>query len=248
MTLSVQRCTDAIETHARALARQAPDALSAPIEKCPGWTVASVLEHLIEVHWFWATMVDEHLSEPPGDERRPSGVAPDELADQFLTGALRLVDVLRHADQESPIWTWTPLVKNVSFVTRHQVQEIAVHHWDVAHASESDLVIDSDLASDAVVEFLTLSVSSASDPADPPRPSLDGRLGLRCTDIEGEWTVYDGTTPGTVAFAPGVETAESTLEATSSDFLLWLYSRVDIPGDPAAIELGTRLHALSFTN
>ena len=52
MTLSVQRSTDAIETHARALARQAPHALSASIEKCPGWTVATVLQHLIEVHWF----------------------------------------------------------------------------------------------------------------------------------------------------------------------------------------------------
>jgi uncharacterized protein (TIGR03083 family) len=248
MTLSVQRSTDAIETHARALARQAPHALSASIEKCPGWTVATVLQHLIEVHWFWATIVDEHLSERPGDERRPADVAPDELADRFLTGALHLADVLRRADQASPVWTWTPLVKNVSFVTRHQVQEIAVHHWDVARACGSDLVIDSDLASDAVDEFLTLSVSSESDPADPPRPSLDGRLGLRCTDIDGGWTVYDGTISGTVAFVPGVETAESTLIATSSDFLLWLYSRVEISGNPDAIELGTRLHALSFTD
>jgi uncharacterized protein (TIGR03083 family) len=248
MTLSVQRCTDAIAAHARDLARQAPHSLDAAIEKCPGWTVATVLEHLIEVHWFWATIVEERLREPPSDDRRPAGVAPEELADRFLAGALHLVDVLRAADQEALVWTWTPLIKNVSFVTRHQVQEIAVHHWDVAYALESGLVIESDLATDAIDEFLTLSVSSEGDPADPVPPSLDSRFGLRCTEVDDAWTVFDGVTLGTVAFARGVETAEFTLSATSSDVLLWLYSRADISGDPAAQELGARLHALSFTD
>jgi uncharacterized protein (TIGR03083 family) len=248
MTLSVQRSTEAIESHARALALEAPRALDAPIDACPGWTVATVLEHLIEVHWFWATIVEENLSEPPSDERRPSSGAPAELADRFLAGALHLVDVLRGADQDSEVWTWTPLVKNVSFVTRHQVQEIAVHHWDVAHACQIDLAIESDVASDAIEEFLTLSVSSEDDPAEPERPALDGRLELRSTDTDKSWTVFDGSTPGTVAFSENSAAAEATLSATSSDILLWLYSRVDISGDNAAKEIGTRLHALSFTN
>jgi uncharacterized protein (TIGR03083 family) len=248
VALSLQRSTDTIEAHARQLASEAPRAWDAPIEKCPGWTVATVLEHLLEVHWFWATIVEGRLSERPSEEGRPSDPARDELAARFLTGALHLVDVLRRADQESEVWTWTPLVKNVSFVTRHQVQEIVVHHWDVAHAIGTDLVIDSDVASDAIEEFLTLSVSSESDPAEPQRAPLNGRLELRSTDVEEHWTVFDGSTPGTVAFSEGASSEEATLSGTSGDILLWLYSRVNISGDAVAQELGVRLHALSFTD
>ncbi len=123
-----------------------------------------------------------------------------------------------------------------------------MHHWDVAHVAGDRLEIDGDIASDAIAELLTVSVSSWSDPADPPRAPLNGRLGLWCTDLDESWTGSDGHTEGTIAFERGVEDEIPALKASSSDLLLWLYSRVDISGDAQASALGRRLHALSFTN
>ena len=247
VTLSVDRYADSIEEHSEGIALAAPKVFDRPVACCPGWNVDDVVQHLIETHWFWATIVQQRLVTPP-EEGRPANVARDDLIDRFLEGSRHLVDVLRAAKQSDPVWTWAPLQKDVAFVTRHQVQETAIHHWDIAHAAGDRLLIDANIASDAIAEFLTVSVSSWSDPADPPRAPLDGRLGLWCTDLEEGWTVHDGRTRGTITFERGVDNGTPTLGASSSDLLLWLYSRVDIVGDPRATLLGKRLHALSFTN
>jgi uncharacterized protein (TIGR03083 family) len=247
VTLSVDRYADSIQEHSEGIAVAAPKVFDRQVEDCPGWNVADLIQHLIESHWFWATIVQQRLTTPP-EEGRPIDVARDDLIDRFLDGSRHLVDVLRAAKQSDAVWTWAPLQKDVAFVTRHQVQETAIHHWDIAHTAGDKLAIEKDIASDAIIEFLTVSVSSWSDPADPPRASLDGRLGLWCSDLDAGWTVHDGRTRGTVTFDSGVEAGTPTLTAPSSDLLLWLYSRVDIPGDTHATVLGDRLHALSFTN
>jgi uncharacterized protein (TIGR03083 family) len=247
VTLSVDRYADSIQEHSESVAVAAPKVFGRPVEHCPGWNVEDVIQHLIETHWFWATIVQQRLSSPP-EEGRPVNVARDELIDRFLEGSRHLVDVLRSAKQSDHVWTWAPLQQDVAFVTRHEVQETAIHHWDIAHAAGDRLAFDGDTASDAIVEFLTVSVSNWSDPADPPRAPLDGRLGLWCTDLAEGWTVRDGHTHGTVTFEPGVDEGTPTLNASSSDLLLWLYSRVEVESDACATSLGRRLRALSFTN
>jgi uncharacterized protein (TIGR03083 family) len=175
-------------------------------------------------------------------------VPREDLFDRFLEGASHLVSVLSEAPQSDHVWTWAPSQKDVAFVTRHQVQEIAVHHWDVVHATGGTLVIEGDIASDAITEFLSVSVSSLSDPADPPRDPLNGRLGLRCSDLDTGWTVHDDHTPGTITLDEGIQDGTPTLSGSSSDVLLWLYSRVELDGDEDATTLGERVHALSFTD
>lgn len=246
MTLSVETYADSIKEHSDALAHLAPSVMDLAVEHCPGWTVEDLVRHLIGVHWFWATIVEQRLTSPR-EEGRPDNVAQADLVERFVKGADHLVDVLRSATQSDHVWTWAPLQQDVAFVTRHQVQEMAVHHWDAAHAGGQDLVIASDVASDAIPEFLSFSVSSLSDPADPPRTPFDGTLGLWCDDAKKGWTVHDAATPGTMGFSEGVEPGVSTLTASSSDLLLWLYSRKEIAGDERANELGERFHALCFT-
>ena len=218
-----------------------------PVEHCPGWRVEDVVRHLAEVHWFWATIVREGRSEPPVDGR-PSDVDADQLVAYFLSGADHLVSVLESADQRAPVWTWAPAQRDVAFVTRHQVQEIVVHHWDVAHAAGAELLIEGALASDAISEFLTFSVSSISDPADPIGTPLGGRLGLWATDVAQGWTVRDDRLAGTLVHDDTLEPGVPTLTATSGELLLWLYSRVALNGPSSALALGDRLHALSFTS
>jgi hypothetical protein len=135
------------------------------------------------------------------------------------------------------------------------VQEAAVHHWDAEHAAGRDIALGTAMSVDAIDEFLTFSMATADDPADDPRPNLDGALVLAASDAGVEWTVTDGSLPGTVAFTAGPAQPDlARVAGTASDLLLWLYGRVPLPvtaepaGQPAAEQLVARFRALSFTD
>lgn len=250
---------DAITEHSRGFAAAATQDVDAPVEHCPGWTVADLVEHLTQVQWSWATIADERLDAPPGPDARPPTAPREQLIATFERGADHLARVLRDADPATPVWTWAPGAQDITFITRHQVQEAAVHHWDAVHAVGGSLQIATPVAVDSVTEFLTYSVSSEADPAEPELPALAGRFTLRCSDADRGWTVSDGPIPGTVAFDttvdrvvdriidPAVDPAGPAITATGSDLLLWLYGRVDL--DTAAVDAGVlaRFRALCFT-
>jgi len=246
--LDTDSCCLAIAAHSAGLAQAADGNLGARVEHCPDWSVADLVAHLTDVQWFWGTIVDERLTEPPEESRRPPRAADEELLPAFLAGAERLVSVLRPADPGDAVWTWAPGFQTAGFVTRHQVQEAAVHHWDAANAAGETVRIAADVAADAVDEFLTVSVSSDADPADPPRPALDATFSLRCSDADAAWRLTDGRTPGTVAVSAAAGDDEPALVATASDLLLWLYGRAAL--DPGAVGSGviSRFRALTFTD
>ncbi|HET8989844.1 MAG TPA: maleylpyruvate isomerase family mycothiol-dependent enzyme [Acidimicrobiales bacterium] len=246
MTLERPLALIEIESHAHALAAIAPRSWDAPIEGCPGWRVEDVVRHLCQVHWFWERIVARRLDAPPVEDH-PATPGLEGLAEHFEAGAARLVATLAATDPGSPVWTWAPAQRDVAFVTRHQVQEMAVHHYDVARAVGEPWSMTPVVAADAVEEFLTFSVSSPLDPADPPRPPLGGRLALVARDADAAWTVVDAGA-GTVTWSSGVVEPSGTLEADAHRLLLWLYGRVDVEGDDPGRELGARLRALAFTD
>jgi uncharacterized protein (TIGR03083 family) len=239
--------TAAITDHSARLAAAATRHLDEPVEHCPGWTVADLVQHLTEVQWFWATVVEQRLQERPNDGR-PIDIDRAELVDRFSKGAEHLARVLAETDQSTRVYTWAPRQRDVAFVTRHQVQEVVVHHWDVAHAVGEVFTVDADVAADSIEEFLTFSVSNDDDPIDPPGVELGGSLGLHCTDVERSWTVSDGDVASTLRFVEGIEDGTPRLAGTSSEILLWLYSRVEIASDERTEELGGRVRALCFTD
>ena len=154
-SLSQAQCVAAIERHAAGFAESARGHLGAPVEHCPGWDVTDLVRHLVDVHWFWATIVEEQLAAPPEDDRRPEhrtdGAA---LVAQFESGAARLVRVLGSADPTAALWTWFPPQQDAAFVIRHQVQEMVGHHFDAAHARGEGIEVDPAVGVDAVEEFL----------------------------------------------------------------------------------------------
>lgn len=240
---------DAIARHSDGFAAAAAADLDAVVEHCPGWRIADLVDHLTEVHWFWATIVERQLSEPPEESLRPPRAEPGELIARFRERARHLVAVLRAADHDASVWTWAPTRHDVAFVARHQVQEAAVHHFDAAHAVGRSVDIEPGVAADAVEEFLTFSVSSSDDPAQPTRPSLAGRFALRCSDAPGaEWTILDDAEPGTIRFEPGVGQGLPVITAPASDLLLWLYNRVELDPDHVDAALLGRFRALCFTD
>jgi uncharacterized protein (TIGR03083 family) len=246
MPLSTEECVAAIERHSAGFAEATRENLSAPVEHCPGWSVADLVWHLTEVHWFWATIAEERSASPPDESRCPPRADDAGLVGVFEAGAGRLADVLRAADQSAACWTWAAQ-RDVAFVTRHQVQEAAVHHWDAVHAAGGALPIEPAVAADSVDEFLTFSVSSDADHEDPPGEPLAGTFVVRAADTGDAWTLTDGDLPGTVRVSAGA-TAAPTLEAAAGDLLLWLYGRVDLDTSAVPADLLSRFRALCFTD
>jgi uncharacterized protein (TIGR03083 family) len=209
--------------------------------------MVELVQHLTEVQWFWATVVEQRLQERP-NEGRPTDIDRADLIGRFSHGAQHLARVLGECDQATRVYTWAPQQHNVAFVTRHQVQEIVVHHWDAAHAAGVDFYVDPAVAADSIEEFLTFSVSNDDDPIDPPGVTLGGSLGLTCTDVDRCWTIRDGDAPSTVRFAEGIDLGTPHIAGTSSDILMWLYSRVELESDELSTALGARFRALCFTD
>ena len=247
MTLSTFGCIATITRHSAGFAEAARGNLDARIEHCPEWSVADLVWHLTEVHWFWGTIVEERLGSPPDESRRPARPADDGLVETFVLGAARLVEALREADQSASCWTWAGWRQDVAFVTRHQVQEVAVHHWDAVHAAGDELVVDPAVAADSVDEFLHFSVAAEDDPDDPPDTVLDGTLTLRATDTGDTWALSDGSRPGTVHVEHG-GTAGPVVEAAAADLLLWLYNRTRLDTSAVPDDLLSRFRALCFTD
>lgn len=231
MALPVEQCLTAIRAHTHALADAAEGHLDRPVEHCPEWTVADLVWHLTEVQWFWSWVARERPTQRPAHVESPG--RPDDAA---LTTGLRagvevLVETLRPADQSAPCWTWAAQ-KDVGFITRHQVQEAAVHHFDAANAAGTSWSMDPLSAMDAVEEVLTFSVPGVENPAHGVAP-MDGTIWFCACEtsvaVSPSWYITDGPVPGTIGFVQDAEEAptERALggHGDPADFLLWLYER-----------------------
>jgi uncharacterized protein (TIGR03083 family) len=247
MTLSTFDALSALTAHSAGFADAARGDLTAPVEHCPGWSVADLVWHLTEVHWFWATIAEGPLDAPPPQEGRPARPDDAALLETFTAGAGRLARVLREADQAAPAWTWAPWQSDVAFITRHQVQEAAVHHFDAAHAAGLGWTCDPTVASDAVDEFLHFSVASEDDEDDPPAGALDGPLAFRATDTGDTWTLTDSDRPGACHVERGVADGP-VVEGPAADLLLWLYARTDLETADVPDDLVARFRAHCFTD
>ncbi|MQA78862.1 MAG: maleylpyruvate isomerase family mycothiol-dependent enzyme [Streptosporangiales bacterium] len=229
MTLSTDACVTAIAHHSGGFADAVRGNLDAPVTHCPDWDVADLVWHLTEVHWFWRTIAAERLAAPPDEADRPQRPERGDLVAAFERGAVDLVDVLRAADQDTPVWTWFPDRQDVGFITRHQVQETAVHHWDAADAAGAAWTVRPDAAADAVEEFLTCSLADADDVQRLGR-SLSGPLVLTATDTGSSWTVSQADPGAALLWAPRAD-GPPTVTGTAAGLMLWLYGRVDLPTD-----------------
>lgn len=262
MRLSVEDCLTAIETHTRGLGAAAAGKLDARIEHCPDWSMADLVWHLTEVHRFWEYVARTLPSGEPGARPPSERPADDELVAGMLVGAATLVDTLRAADQDAPCWTWG-LEENVRFITRHQVQEAAVHHWDAANAvgQAGQWRMEPVAAMDAVEEFLTHSVGNSRWPVPNAEP-MGGTLWMRSRIADSgacpTWVITDGADAGTLRMSvydgdlPDVEGPVGGAPVDPASALLWLYRRVprivdDWTFEGAGPDLVERFRAFTFT-
>ena len=205
---------------------------TARVPCCPDWSIADLVWHLGEVHWFWATDVELRATTPDEIEARKPN-RPDDFEALVTWGrqqADRLVQVLDATPDDVPVWSWAMAEADhtVGFVRRHQVQEAAVHRWDLEQAVRGEAApVEASAAADAVDEILAITLPWGVR-ADKP---LSGTVHLHCTDVDGEWFIAaDGQVERTHA------KGDVAIRGTASDLLLGLYTRVplaalDVIGD-----------------
>lgn len=224
----------ALEEEGRRLLEVARDP-SLPVVACPGWTVADLLWHIGEVHWFWAAIVSRGIVDRATADLHPPPRPDDVDLPAFAAEELdELAEVLAHADPTTPVWTWSEQ-QDVAFVQRRMALETLVHRWDAESASGDHTPLAPPLAADGVDEFLEHFL--ASDRAGVP--ALTGSVHLHATDATGEWLVTwtEGRRVLTREHAKG----DAAVRGRAEDLLLVLWRRrgldtVEVIGDRAAAE------------
>lgn len=227
-----------IETDTLALADAAEQHLEAPVAGCPGWTVADLVRHVLEVQHFWGAVVAGRVQDP-AEVAGPARPEDAHLVPELRAGVARLVAALRGADPTEPVYTWAPR-KDAGFVVRHQVQEAAVHRWDAETAAGRDVPLDPAAATDGIEEFLQYSTPHRAQDAQP----LGGALVLAAVDTGLGWSVEeddDGALSWHRIERGADEYTAVLLSATASDLLLYLYRRrgaadLSVTGDVAVAE------------
>ncbi|MFF8373212.1 maleylpyruvate isomerase family mycothiol-dependent enzyme [Streptomyces lydicus] len=212
-----------------------PD-LDVRVPSCPDWSLRDLVEHLTQVHRFWAAAVFA------GPSEKPPTVAPadDTLSVDPLPGSAaatqELIVALRAAGPAAGCWTWwsdSEVPMTTGAVARHQVREAAVHAFDAQLAAGTPLPIPAVVALDGIAEFLGVGHGTAG-----PWPHKPVRIGLHAA--EGESWLVDLTASGSRIIDGQHETA-ADLHGSGSNLLLTLHGRLPLDslrseGDRATLE------------
>ena len=172
------------------------------------------------VQRFWAGNV--RAGDPAAPREVPGATPADDVVVAWLRdGTAALCDALAAAKPDAPCWTWWGAPATAGAVARHQVQEAAVHSWDVQAVMAAPEPLRRDVADDGVGEFLEIVLGAEAG-------GLPGAVTLRASDTGGRWEVH----------GRGGRSAEVT--ATASDLVLMLYRRIPVSdcaveGDPLLV-------------
>lgn len=219
-----------------ALTAGSPDA---PVPTCPGWDASDLLWHLGEVQWFWASLVNEGITETADADAlqvaRPRGWVA--LVDFFESSSNALVKGLAATPSTTPLWTWSEQ-QSVGFAKRRQAQEAFIHRIDAEVTAGGRTTMDQALASDGVDEVLRI-MYGGKPPWGQFDPSEGSTIRLRTTDTDSSWVVtlgwFKGTDPakGKIWDEADIHISDvddgrdvaAIIEATAEDLDCWLWHR-----------------------
>ncbi|MGZ6955999.1 MAG: maleylpyruvate isomerase family mycothiol-dependent enzyme [Acidimicrobiia bacterium] len=193
--------------------------LDTPVPSCPGWALRDLVAHLGEVQRFWAANIHAaHPHEPAEiDWSAPSDA---DAAPWLREGTMELLTAIAGTPPDERAWVWWDGPGTAGAISRHQVQEAAVHRWDVEAAIGTASPLATDLAVDGVSEFLAVMVGDRTG-------ELDRAVTLTATEVDESWTV-------------GAGRATAEVRAVASSLVLLLYRRIGptdvvVTGDGEAV-------------
>ncbi|MGH3587273.1 MAG: maleylpyruvate isomerase family mycothiol-dependent enzyme [Pseudonocardia sp.] len=137
-------------------ALRGPD-LQQRVPTCPEWTLYQLAEHVGQAHRRATKLIIRRATAPPdinelGNAATPED--PDKLATWLRDGATDLVDAIRAAGPQTPVWSWSD-DQSVGFWARRMAHETAVHRADIELALGNVFAVEADLAADAISEWLS---------------------------------------------------------------------------------------------
>jgi uncharacterized protein (TIGR03083 family) len=230
--------------------------LESQVPTCPEWTLLDLVQHLGEVHRFWAAVVSLGSADTPPAESALEDVeaAPREreaLLAWSAASTRQLLDALREAGPDRGCWTWwgaSESPQTSGAVARHQVQEAAVHTYDAQITLGTPQPLPDEAALDGVDEFLSTCVAG-TDPWPHETAVVDyhateGRSWRLSLSADGARTTRlpaPGPAPAAAAGqGPGV--ADASAQGTANELVLVLYNR--IPMDSLQLDGDRRLFDL----
>jgi uncharacterized protein (TIGR03083 family) len=214
-----------IPRESEALAEAARRGLDRPVASCPGWSVADLVGHIGQSHWWSRSTVERRTERPVSRRELPKPPLGPAVVDWFLDGARDLVRVLEDTSADEPVWTWTPN-GTARFYARRMANETSVHRWDAEAAVGDPLPIATELAADGVDELLSemLPFRVVGEPVVGNGETIH----LHCTDADGEWLVR--LTPDGMELERAHAKGDVAARGTASDLVLFVWGRVPSSG------------------
>jgi uncharacterized protein (TIGR03083 family) len=164
-----------------------------PVPTCPGWSLNQLFKHVGRGHRWSAQIVAERRLAPLDPREVRDGKPPedpDAAIDWLNRGAQLVIDAVDHVGADTRVWTFNG-PRPAGWWIRRRVHEATVHRADAVLALGGDFQLPSELAADAVTEWIDLASVSADLHQPPLRRGLT--LHLHATDDglgpTGEWTI-----------------------------------------------------------
>ncbi len=222
------RCCDLLADEVeRAASVVAEVPAEAAVPSCPDWNVGDLALHLGRVHR-WADGLVAALAEEPQAAIEAFADPGPPTAGWLRSGGTSLLDTLRGADPDAPMWAWGA-DQHVRFWSRRQLHETLVHRIDAELAAGLPSAVVPDVAADGIDELLVNLPAAARFSPRVANLRGDGRrLALEPSDAERSWTIALGADGFSVEAGTG--TAEATLSGPALDLLLVLYRRRALDG------------------
>ncbi len=213
---------------------------------CPDWTAADLLWHLIEVHYFWAGVLEKRVrseadlaSVEAAKPERPTTIAG--LVKLRADATAALLRELTGREDAEPCWSWWPPDQTVGFTRRMQTYEATMHRVDAELTAGVPVgAITDDVASGAVDHAVDVMWGWMPEGA---TYRADGVVELVATDTGAQWLVEVGAwTAPSGKSAPRAARAQvgdpsTVVTGPVQDLALWAWTRggtVGISGEPAS--------------
>jgi uncharacterized protein (TIGR03083 family) len=240
---------------AAALADAARRGLQAPIPSCPGWIMATLISHMIEMNVNRLGLVRERPNPFPMDnfdtwglpaslkdwfsgERLDPNSAPSGLVELYEETTADLGTALWALEPSEPVSSWWKADQTAGFWQRRMAHETTIHRWDAQSAYGSPEPADDELAADGIDETFEIMLAVRRKWADNPRQGSGETFHFHRTDGKGEWLLhFDPEGPVvTREHAKG----DVAVRGSASDLLLFLWRRIpadrlEVYGDAALL-------------
>jgi uncharacterized protein (TIGR03083 family) len=215
---------------------------SAAVPTCPEWTVRDLVTHVGRGHR-WATgIVEERLTSPPRFSTADAPEDPSAWMQWLTSGAEALVDAVREAGADHPVWTWQR-DRTAGFWLRRMLHDELVHRFDVELVAGGLGQVAADLAADGVSDMLetAATLSRADWASDFALAGAGETLRFAAMDCPTVW-IAERATDG-VTWREGDGAAGVSVSAPARELLLLLNRRiepehdgVEVTGDRALLD------------